>query len=148
MSTAFTPPCRNSPDAFFRKDGERERDAQTRVRDLASRYCAHCPITDTCRAKGAALKAEGLWGGDWRYRDSTGRLHVLPMMNHEATGGLVPAGPIVAHLKRLVDQGASQASIARTAAVSTAAVSTLLAGKRKRVQVNIANALLAVGGPR
>jgi hypothetical protein len=64
-----------------------------------------------------------------------------------ANAGYVPAKPIVDRLLVLT-RGTSQAAIARASGVSTAAISGLLAGKRRRVQARTAAAIVALGRGR
>lgn len=58
------------PDAFFRSDRESEPAARNRAAMIAATDCAHCPLIEACHELAEHYRAEGLWGGRWRTRDT------------------------------------------------------------------------------
>jgi hypothetical protein len=58
--------CRGQDDVAFWTDTGRDTEEEERLRELASWYCAPCPIRDACKARGNEIKF-GLYGGVlWR----------------------------------------------------------------------------------
>jgi hypothetical protein len=56
-------PCWGEPiDRFFPREFERLRDARPRMREVAARLCAECPVRTGCAELGSIVRY-GLWGG-------------------------------------------------------------------------------------
>ncbi|MCF7550998.1 WhiB family transcriptional regulator [Pseudonocardia sp. WMMC193] len=64
--------CRDAPDPdeFFPKTSKGPGSGESgvsRVRRLARKWCARCPVLDECAAEADEDKLIGLWGGVYRY---------------------------------------------------------------------------------
>lgn len=67
--------------------------------------------------------------------------------DHASPGALAPAGPVLAHIQWLLDQGACMAGIERAAGVSHAALWSLANGRTRQPTAATAAAVLAITDP-
>lgn len=78
--------CRDADPALFdpavRGEGAgRWRRYPERVQRAVHDYCAVCPVRLDCRLFAAQANTEGVWGGEWRHRQTGGsRVEVIPVV--------------------------------------------------------------------
>jgi hypothetical protein len=85
--TSPRPACDGvATEQFYGRDGESGQALYTRLREVARRYCAGCPIYRACRAQGYRNNEQGMWGGVFHARYGDARYRHVDLLT-TTTGG-------------------------------------------------------------